>query len=89
MGAQRVDIKARTDANGAGLVIEVRDYGSGIAPEVVNRLFEPFLTTKPSGSGLGLGLALSLGIVRGFGGDISARNVEGGGAVFCVKLHSP
>jgi len=62
----------------------VSDSGPGIAKEVLGRLFEPFVTTKPPGSGTGLGLAVCLSLVEGFGGRMSAENVEGGGARFTI-----
>jgi len=65
------------------VVLEVRDSGPGIAAAVLPRLFEPFYTTKASGTGLGL--ALSAGIVQEMGGRIIARNGERG-AVFQVAL---
>lgn len=68
----------------ARIVLRVSDTGPGIAPEVRDRLFEPFVTTKPPGSGTGLGLAVCLSLVEGFGGKLSADNVEGGGARFTI-----
>lgn len=62
----------------------VSDSGPGIAKEVLGRLFEPFVTTKPPGSGTGLGLAVCLSLVEGFGGRMSADNVEGSGARFTI-----
>jgi signal transduction histidine kinase len=61
-------------------VVEVRDDGPGIPPDALPRIFEPFYTTKPSGTGLGL--AISAGIVRDAGGELTAENRFGGGAVF-------
>ncbi|WP_196258658.1 sensor histidine kinase [Pelagibacterium limicola] len=73
----------------AGLVrISVRDNGPGFTPEVLETLFDPFVTTKPSGAGLGLGLTISSEIVRDFGGTISARNHPQGGAELTVELKS-
>jgi two-component system C4-dicarboxylate transport sensor histidine kinase DctB len=66
--------------------IAVRDHGPGIPEAVLPHLFEPFYTTKPIGEGLGLGLAISLAIVESFGGQLEARNAEGGGAEFSVLL---
>lgn len=65
-------------------IVEVRDTGPGIAPDVLPRLFEPFFTTKTTGTGLGL--AVSAGIVRELGGEITAENRAGGGAVFRIAL---
>ncbi|MFJ5382496.1 ATP-binding protein [Cupriavidus sp. CER94] len=66
--------------------IAVRDNGTGIAPDALPRLFEPFYTTKEIGQGLGLGLAISSSIVREFGGQLVAGDAEGGGAEFVVTL---
>ncbi|RJF88457.1 sensor histidine kinase [Oleomonas cavernae] len=64
--------------------IEVEDNGGGIAPEILEQLFTPFVTSKPAG--LGLGLVISSDIVNDFGGTMSVANSEGGGAVFTVRL---
>ena len=71
-------------AAGDAAVLAVRDNGHGIA-DLVN-LFEPFYTTKKAGEGVGLGLAISSGIVTDLGGRLTARNAEGGGAVFEMQL---
>jgi two-component system, NtrC family, C4-dicarboxylate transport sensor histidine kinase DctB len=65
-------------------VLAVRDNGHGIRD--LENLFEPFYTTKKPGEGVGLGLAISSGIVTDLGGRLTARNAEGGGAVFEVHL---
>jgi two-component system C4-dicarboxylate transport sensor histidine kinase DctB len=62
----------------------VRDNGPGI--EDLDALFEPFYTTKQPGDGVGLGLAISSGIVTDLGGRLTARNGQGGGAVFEMQL---
>jgi two-component system C4-dicarboxylate transport sensor histidine kinase DctB len=64
--------------------LSVRDNGHGITD--LDKLFEPFYTTKLPGDGVGLGLAISSGIVNDLGGRLTARNAEGGGAVFEVQL---
>ena len=69
-----------------GVTIAVTDSGPGIAPEVRQSLFEPFVTTKRSGKGTGLGLAVCQTIVERLGGTIEAGDAEGGGARFAIHL---
>ncbi|MFH1740893.1 MAG: ATP-binding protein [bacterium] len=64
--------------------IEVRDYGPGLAPEVQERMFKPFFTTKKGGTGLGL--AVCQRIIKEHGGWLFGTNAQGGGAVFVVCL---
>jgi two-component system NtrC family sensor kinase len=64
----------------------VRDDGVGIAPEILPRLFEPFLTTKESGKGVGLGLAISRSIVERHSGTIDVESQVGKGSKFTVTL---
>ena len=68
------------------VAIEVRDDGSGIPPEILPRLFEPFLTTKESGKGVGLGLAVSENIVERHEGRIDVQSELGKGTTFTVTL---
>jgi signal transduction histidine kinase len=83
-GAGRVRVAARA-ADGRVLV-EVRDAGPGIPGADLGRVFEPFFSTKAAGEGTGLGLAISQGIVESLGGELTAANADGGGAVFTVAL---
>ncbi|PWU10419.1 MAG: hybrid sensor histidine kinase/response regulator [Terriglobia bacterium] len=64
--------------------ISVRDYGSGIPAEILPRIFDPYFTTKPSGSGLGLAMAYS--IISKHGGHISVASKLGDGTVFTIEL---
>ena len=66
--------------------ISVSDTGKGIAASELNKMFEPFYTTKPPGKGTGLGLAISLRIVESFGGSIRAESVEGKGSTFKIRF---
>ncbi|MDR3409894.1 MAG: ATP-binding protein [Formivibrio sp.] len=66
--------------------LQVRDYGPGLSQETLTHLFEPFFTTKAPGLGLGLGLPISAGIVRDFGGELTAWNAPDGGAVFALTI---
>lgn len=71
-------------SGGTSVTLAVRDNGHGIND--LDNLFEPFHTTKAPGEGVGLGLAISSGIIKDLGGRLTARNAEGGGAVFVIEL---
>ncbi len=66
--------------------ISIRDTGTGIAPDKLKRIFDPFYTTKPVGKGTGLGLSISHGIVEKQGGRIYAGSTPGKGTTFTVEL---
>ena len=82
--ARRIRLVARRE--GERVQLAVSDTGSGIAPEIAPRLFEPFATSKPPGAGLGLGLMISRRIVGAFGGTLTADENAGGGATFRIDL---
>jgi two-component system sensor histidine kinase HupT/HoxJ len=71
---------------GEVLCIRFRDNGPGISEQVMSKIFDPFYTTKPVGKGTGLGLSISYGIIERHGGQLSASNLEGGGAEFKLCL---
>jgi len=75
-----------TESSGDQLIVRVKDSGPGIAPEHLQRVFNPFFTTKPVGEGTGLGLSISDGIVREHGGRIRAESRLGHGATFVIEL---
>jgi PAS domain S-box-containing protein len=79
-------MKVGVSAKDNWVYIRVQDSGPGIKEP--SRIFEPFYTTKSVGKGTGLGLSICYGIVKEHGGEISARNAEGGGAIIEVKLPS-
>jgi two-component system sensor histidine kinase HupT/HoxJ len=79
-------IEINASCNGDWVGIGVRDYGPGIAPDAIQKLFEPFYTTKPLGKGLGLGLYVSYGLAGDIGGRLSASNHPQGGAVFTLTI---
>ena len=81
---QRLLVSTRRAGN--VIRIEVEDSGPGIPPNLLERIFNPFFTTKPTGSGTGLGLSISLGIVREHEGKIWAENAPTGGAHFTIEL---
>jgi two-component system sensor histidine kinase HupT/HoxJ len=68
------------------IVVLFRDNGSGIAIEALDKIFDPFYTTKSVGKGTGLGLSVSYGIVERHSGMLSARNQPHGGAEFMLRL---
>jgi signal transduction histidine kinase len=66
--------------------IKVKDNGSGIPQKVMDKIFQPFFTTKPTGQGTGLGLSLSYDIIKAHGGEIKVESKEGEGTVFIIQL---
>ncbi|MDD4147368.1 MAG: response regulator, partial [Candidatus Cloacimonetes bacterium] len=68
------------------LHLEVSDTGSGIAPELVSRIFDPYFSTKASGEGTGLGLSIVHGIVSGYRGFINVHSNVGEGSTFHIYL---
>ena len=71
---------------GAFLVVAIQDTGTGIAPDVLARIWEPFFTTKGDGKGTGLGLSTVLGLVRNHGGFVQVMTEPGHGTTFAVFL---
>jgi len=80
------ELRVRTSRVDRFVEMVVEDTGSGIAPEHLPRIWDPFFTTKPVGQGTGLGLFVTHNIVTRNGGAIRAENVPGGGARFIVRL---
>jgi signal transduction histidine kinase len=66
--------------------IRVNDNGKGIPKKVIDKIFQPFFTTKPTGEGTGLGLSLSYDIVKAHHGEINLETKEGEGTTFIIKL---
>lgn len=66
--------------------VTVRDHGAGVAEEDLERVFDPFYTTKQPGEGMGLGLSISYNIIKDFDGDLKVSNHPDGGAVFELVL---
>ncbi|MFI5153496.1 MAG: ATP-binding protein [Chitinophagales bacterium] len=80
----RLDIL--TKAVGDKIRIHVRDNGMGIPDQIMDKIFQPFFTTKPPGQGTGLGLSLSYDIIKAHGGEITAKSNEGEGSEFVIEL---
>jgi signal transduction histidine kinase len=66
--------------------IRVEDNGNGIPQKVLDKIFQPFFTTKPTGQGTGLGLSLSYDIIKAHGGEIKVETKEGEGTTFIIQL---
>jgi signal transduction histidine kinase len=66
--------------------IKVSDNGKGIPPKILDKIFQPFFTTKPTGQGTGLGLSLSYDIVKAHGGELRVETKEGEGSTFIIQL---
>jgi len=73
-------------SGGLGVLISVKDNGPGIPQKVLDKIFQPFFTTKPTGQGTGLGLSLSYDIVKAHGGELKVETKEGEGAEFTIVL---
>ncbi len=80
----RIDIGGDVDDH--VLRLHFTDWGPGIAPENIEKIWEPFYTTKSAGKGTGLGLSVCYSIVKAHGGEIEATNVAGAGARFTITL---
>jgi signal transduction histidine kinase len=66
--------------------VRVRDNGNGIPPNLLNKIFQPFFTTKPTGQGTGLGLSLSYDIIKAHSGELKVESKEGEGSEFVVLI---
>jgi signal transduction histidine kinase len=68
------------------VLISVADNGNGIPQNVMDKIFQPFFTTKPAGQGTGLGLSLSYDIVKAHGGELTVETKSGEGTKFTIRL---
>ena len=79
-------ISVSTKKNGHQVEIRVRDNGDGVPQKIVDKIFQPFFTTKPTGEGTGLGLSLSYDIIKTHGGEIKVNTKEGNFTEFVVQF---
>ena len=82
----RIFSEADTPENGPYVVVEVRDTGVGMSPDVLEKVFEPFYTTKPVGKGTGLGLAITKKLADLHEGSVEVESEPGQGSSFRVVL---
>ncbi len=71
---------------GGEVIIKVADNGNGIPLKIIDKIFQPFFTTKPTGQGTGLGLSLSYDIIKAHGGEIKVETKESEGTTFIIRL---
>ena len=71
---------------GSEVIIKVADNGNGIPQKIVDKIYQPFFTTKPTGQGTGLGLSLSYDIIKAHGGEIKVETKEWEGSEFIIQL---
>lgn len=87
--SRAIAISTRSDAAAGKVVLCVRDEGTGIAPEHLPHLTDPFFTTKRETGGTGLGLSVSAGILKEHGGSLTFESVPGQGTCACLELPIP
>ena len=79
-------VNVSTKKENGNIVIKVKDNGNGIPQNIVDKIFQPFFTTKPTGQGTGLGLSLAYDIIKAHGGEIKVETKEGEGSEFVILL---
>ncbi|MDN3657280.1 ATP-binding protein [Ferruginibacter paludis] len=79
-------VSIKTKRIGDTIEINVEDNGNGIPQNIINKIFQPFFTTKPTGQGTGLGLSLSYDIIKAHGGEIKMDSKENDGTIFTILL---
>jgi signal transduction histidine kinase len=79
-------VSISTKKMGGNIEVRVKDNGNGIPKKVLDKIFQPFFTTKPSGEGTGLGLSLSYDIIKAHNGELKVETKEGEGAEFIIIL---
>jgi len=79
-------LQSLSKEGGRSIQIKVSDNGGGIPQKILDKIFQPFFTTKPTGQGTGLGLSLSYDIVKAHGGEIKVETRKGEGSEFIIQL---
>ncbi|HEX2845091.1 MAG TPA: ATP-binding protein [Chitinophagaceae bacterium] len=79
-------VTVSTQKENGQLIIAVADNGTGIPQQLIDKIFQPFFTTKPTGSGTGLGLSLAYDIIKAHGGKLNVTTKEGEGTQFIIQL---
>ncbi|WP_228850924.1 sensor histidine kinase [Aegicerativicinus sediminis] len=79
-------VKIKTKNEKGNITISIEDNGNGIPQNIIDKIFQPFFTTKPTGQGTGLGLSLCYDIIKAHGGQIEMITQEGMGTIFQIQL---
>ncbi|MBF0398967.1 MAG: PAS domain S-box protein [Desulfobacterales bacterium] len=94
-GSGNLTIKSYTERSKNKAIVQFHDTGIGIKPEDMDRIYEPFFTTKPEGEGTGLGLFVTYGIISKYGGTIDCvshycqnNTIKNSGTIFTIKLNT-
>ncbi len=85
-GRGRIAIRAQEDNKVGGIRVDIADNGCGISPDDIDKIFDPFFSTKDGTEGTGLGLSFSKKIIEQHGGELSVKSVVGQGATFSILL---
>ena len=85
-GEYQPTVEVSTKKINGKIEIKVSDNGGGIPQKILDKIFQPFFTTKPTGQGTGLGLSLSYDIVKAHGGELKVKTKEGEGSIFIIQL---
>ena len=81
-------IEVRSKRDGQQIIVEVKDNADGIPDKIREKIFQPFFTTKPTGSGTGLGLSLSYDIIKAHGGKIDVSSTSAQGSTFTIHFQN-
>jgi signal transduction histidine kinase len=79
-------VTVKTKKANDSIQISVADNGNGIPPQLIDKIFQPFFTTKPTGQGTGLGLSLAYDIIKAHRGELKVETTEGQGSEFIIQL---
>jgi signal transduction histidine kinase len=79
-------VSVSTKRSNGKVEIKISDNGNGIPQKVLDKIFQPFFTTKPTGQGTGLGLSLAYDIIKAHGGELKVETKEGEGSAFINQL---
>jgi len=85
-----LSVRGQGEDSGIGndnVIITIKDNGVGMSQETIDKVFQPFYTTKPTGEGTGLGMSLAYDIVKAHGGELKVESKEGEGSTFNIKLY--